>query len=81
MPFSFYLFSTQLSISHIASTIFGLSYCQFIRLTYARICMYVRPSVSMSVPFGLLYWVRLSTCRSVGLCVCMSLCMSVRMCD
>ena len=55
MPFSVYLFSSQLSISLIASTIFGLSYCQFIRLTYARICMYVRPSVSMSVPFGLLY--------------------------
>lgn len=63
-------------------TTFNITYCiHNIRLVLlsvypSDICTYlyvrssIRLSVSMSVPFGLLYWVRLSTCRSVGLCVC-----------
>ena len=74
-------------------TTFNITYCiHNIRLVLlsvypSDVCKYlyvrssIRLSVSMSVPFGLLYCVRLSTCRSVGLCVCMSLYMSVRMCD
>lgn len=63
-------------------TTFNITYCiHNIRLvllsvypsdvcTYLYVRSSIRLSVSMSVPFGLLYWVRLSTCRSVGLCVC-----------
>lgn len=74
MPFSVYLFSSLLSISHIASTIFGLSYCQFIRLTYARICMYVRPSVCLSPCLCLLVYFTGSVCLPVGQSVCVSVC-------
>ena len=79
MPFSVYLFSSQLSISHIASTIFGLSYCQFIRLTYVSICMYVRPSVCLSPCLCLLVYFTGSVCLPVGqsVSVCPYACLSV----
>ena len=74
MPFSVYLFSSQLSISHISSKIFGLSYCQFIRLTFASICMYVRPSVCLSPCLCLLVYFTGYVCLPVGQSVCVSVC-------